>query len=73
MIPTNNSLALIGNPNSSQFLYLEARITLNRICHSNLNAKPDILDDLLGIVLQPPLSRRDLLVLNEVLAHQLTL
>lgn len=73
MIPTDNSLALIGHPNSSQFIHLKSRIVLNRIGDSYLNAEPDILHDFLRIVLEPALGRRDLLVLNEVLAHQFAL
>lgn len=69
VIPTNNSLTLVGNANSSQFLHLKSRIVFNRIGDCNLNAEPDILNDLLRIMLKPPLGWRDLLVLNEMLAH----
>ena len=73
VIPANNSLPLISDPDSSQLPNLEPRVALNRIGHGDLDAQPDILHDLLRVVLEPPLRRRDLFVLNEVLAHQLAL
>lgn len=73
MIPAHDGLTLIGDSHSSQFLDLKPRIGLNGIGHRNLDAQFDILNDFLRIVFEPSLGRRDLFVLNEVLADQLAL
>lgn len=69
-VPTYHSLSLISDSHSKHIRFLEVRTRQPCLLHCSLNALPDVGNNFKRVVLEPPLLRRYLLVLEEVLGNE---
>lgn len=70
-IPTNNSLSLVSHSESLNLIDIELDIVLLDFLNNCLNGLMDILDDLLGVMLEPSLSWSVLFMFDDLLSYEL--